>query len=124
MFMRVPCIFILFLLQATNDTYIYQNIFSLYLCIFTVRFTYSYCSTTLNEVFLCFFLSCKANAKVKLAKSGHGPHSSKLFVLFSNFVLCSNFVLFYVLFVLCRSVYCLCVDLYCTTATGWQPNCS
>jgi len=33
-------------------------------------------------------------------------------------------VLFYVLFVLCRSVYCLCVIRYCTTATGWQPNCS
>jgi hypothetical protein len=32
-------------------------------------------------------------------------------------------VLFYVLFVLCRSVYCLCVP-YCTTATGWLPNCS
>jgi hypothetical protein len=30
----------------------------------------------------------------------------------------------YVLFVLCRSVYCLCVYVYCTTATGWLPNCS
>jgi len=25
---------------------------------------------------------------------------------------------------LCRSVYCLCVNVYCTTATGFQPNCS
>jgi hypothetical protein len=25
---------------------------------------------------------------------------------------------------LCRSVYCLCVNVYCTTATGCQPNCS
>jgi hypothetical protein len=24
---------------------------------------------------------------------------------------------------LCCSVYCLCVNEYCTTATGWQPNC-
>jgi len=31
-------------------------------------------------------------------------------------------VFFYVLFVLCRSVYCLCVYVYCTTATGWLPN--
>ena len=34
--------------------------------------------------------------------------------------------LFYVLFVLCRSV-CVCVCkcvLYCTTATGWLPKCS
>ena len=28
------------------------------------------------------------------------------------------------MFVLCRSVYCLCVNVYFTTATGWQPNCS
>jgi len=34
------------------------------------------------------------------------------------------FVLFYVLFVLCHSVCCLCVIVYCTTATWWQPNCS
>jgi len=33
-------------------------------------------------------------------------------------------VLFYVLFVLCRSVNCLCVTAYRTTATGWQPICS
>ena len=26
--------------------------------------------------------------------------------------------------ILCCSMYCLCVNVYCTTATGWQPNCS
>jgi hypothetical protein len=36
---------------------------------------------TLTEDFPCFFLSCKANARVKLAKTGHGPHSSTLFVI-------------------------------------------
>jgi hypothetical protein len=36
---------------------------------------------TLTEVFPCFFLSCKANAKVKLAKTGHGPHSSTLVII-------------------------------------------
>ena len=50
---------------------------------------------------------------------------------FVNYVLlllglCILFVM-YVLFVysvsLC-SVYCLCVNVYCTTATGCQPNCS
>jgi hypothetical protein len=55
---------------------------------------------TLTEVFPCFFLSCKANARVKPAKMGHGQHCSKMFVLFC------------VLFVLCRSVYCLCVNVY------------
>jgi hypothetical protein len=31
---------------------------------------------TLTEVFPCFFLSCKANARVTPAKMGHGPHYS------------------------------------------------
>ena len=28
----------------------------------------------------------------------------------------------YILFSLCCSMYCLCVNVYCTTATGCQPN--
>ena len=32
--------------------------------------------------FRAFFLSCKANARVKAAKMGHGPHSSKIFMFF------------------------------------------
>jgi len=86
--------------------------------------TYSYCmfmylhraswhpSATLTEVFPYFFLSCKANVRLKPAKTGHGTHSSKMFVLF------------YVLFVLCRSRYSLLVNVYCTNATWWLPNCS
>ena len=31
---------------------------------------------TLTVVFPCFFLSCKANARVKPAKTGHGKHFS------------------------------------------------
>ena len=58
----------------------------------------------LTEVFPCFFLSCKANARVKLAKTGHGPHSSILVVICVVLLL---FVLFYVLFV------CKCVLYYC-----------
>ena len=38
-------------------------------------------SLTLTEGFPCFFLSCKANARVKLPKTGHGPHSSTLAVI-------------------------------------------
>jgi len=94
------------------------------LCIFIVMSMYSYfmlmylhrarwhSSATLTEVSPCLFLNCKANARVKPAKRGHGPHPSKIFVLFC------------VLFVLCRSVYCVCVNVYCTAATGWLPNCS
>jgi len=61
---------------------------------------------TLTEVFPCFFLGCKANARVKLTKTGHGPHSSKIVVLF------------YALFVLYRSMCCFCVNVHCTSATG------
>jgi len=93
----------------------------LLLCLYILNFYFMFMylhraswhsSVTLTEVFPCFFLSCKANSRVKPAKTGHGPHSSKVFVLF------------YILFVLCRSVYCLCVNVYCTAVTGWLPNCS
>jgi hypothetical protein len=47
---------------------------------------------TLTEVFPCFFLSYKANARVNLAKTEHGPHSPKL-------LCCSMYCLFCV--VLC-----------------------
>jgi len=55
---------------------------------------------TLTEVFPCFFLSCKANARVKFAKTGHCTQSSKLVVIFIVLFL---FVFFYVLSV-CKCV--------------------
>jgi len=55
---------------------------------------------TLTEAFPCFFLSCKANARVKLAKMGHGPPSSTLVCICVVRLL---FVLFYLLFV-CKCV--------------------
>jgi hypothetical protein len=55
---------------------------------------------TLTEDFPCFFPSCKANARVKLANMGHGPRSS---TLVSICVVRLLFVLFYVLFV-CKCV--------------------
>ena len=83
---------------------------------------YSYCrfmylhraswhsSATLIEGFPCFFLSCKTNARVKHPKTGHGPHSSKMFVLiYVLFV----FVSFCVLFV------CKCVLYYCHRVAGY-----
>jgi hypothetical protein len=54
----------------------------------------------LTEVFPRFFLSCKANARVKLTKTGHGQYSSTLVVICVVQLL---FVLFYVLFV-CKCV--------------------
>ena len=76
---------------------------------------YSYCtfmyihraswhsSATLTEGFPCFFFSCKANSKVKPAKTGHGPLSSKL-------LCCSMYYLFCV--VLCIIFVCKCVLYY------------
>jgi hypothetical protein len=69
---------------------------------------------------MLIFLSCNAKAKVKLAKTGHGPHYYTLvvicvvrllFVLFGCYLCCSVviyvvrllFVLFYILFV-CKYV--------------------
>jgi hypothetical protein len=51
---------------------------------------------TLTEIFPCFIFSCKANARVKLVKTGHGPHSSTLRgICVVQFL----FVLVYVMFV-------------------------
>ena len=109
----ICCLYILQVLHFINvymivflfNTAIYVFLLSC-LCILIVCL----CMATLTEVFPCFFLSCKANVRVKPAKMGHRSHSSKIFVLF------------YVLFVLCRSLYCLCVNVYWTTATGRLPN--
>ena len=45
-------------------------------------------AATLTEVFPCFFLGCKAKARVILAKTGHGPHSSKIVVLLYVLLFC------------------------------------
>ena len=50
------------------------------------------CCEDCSEVFPCFFLSCKANARVNPAKTGQGQHSSK-------FLCCCMYCLFCV--VLC-----------------------
>jgi hypothetical protein len=79
------------------------------------------CMTTLTEVFPCFFLRCKANARVMSLKMGHGLHSS-YFLLFYIFffcvVLCDVcFATFPVLFV------CICVLNNChRVATQLQLN--
>jgi len=86
-------------------------------------------SDTLTDVFPCFFLSCKANARVNPAKTGHGPHSSSFLCCSMYFLYCSMyfcvflcivcFVSFSVLFV------CICVLYYChRVATQLQLNIS
>ena len=72
-----------------------------YCCICILIVVYVFLdAATLTEGFPCFFLGCKANAWVILAKTGHGPHSSKI-VVFVVYIVC--FLLFYILFV-CKCV--------------------
>jgi len=70
---------------------------------------------TLTEVFPCFFLSYKANATVKLAKTGDDPHSTTLVVICVVLLL---FVLFFCY--LCCSMYCVCVC-KCVLPLGDNP---
>jgi hypothetical protein len=70
---------------------LYVSVFILCLCIYYM-FMYLHraswhSSATLTEIFPCLFLSCKANARLKPAKMGHGQHSSKIFVSFCVFLL-------------------------------------
>jgi len=68
------------------------------LCILIVVYVFLD-AATLTEVFTCFFLGCKAKARVILAKTWHGPHSSNCCVFLC--IVC--FVSFYVLLV-CKCV--------------------
>jgi hypothetical protein len=80
LFNTVIYVFLLLCLIVCLCTYcmfaylFYVYVFIVCLCIFIVP------AGTLRlpwrEVFPCFFLSCKANARVKPAKVAHGPHSS------------------------------------------------
>jgi hypothetical protein len=58
-------------------SYCYYFLFSIF-CFHRANW---YTPATLTDVFPCFFLSCKANARVYLAKTGHGPHSPTLVVI-------------------------------------------
>jgi hypothetical protein len=69
--------------------------------------TIAYFRPTLTEVFPCFFLSCKANARVILPKMGHGPHSCSVVNLCNsaiNLGVVINVFLIGVCYYLCCSV--------------------
>ena len=87
--------FMFCMLLFTSVGYIFLLLCLCFLIVMHVLFS------TLTEVFPCFFLSCKANAWVYLAKTGHGSHSS-LIVLFHVLI-----VLFYILF--CVDCVVLCI---------------
>ena len=101
-----PCILNVVYAFLLWSMYSYCSSMYSYCCLCILIVVYVFLDTaTLTEVFPRFFLGCKANARVILAKTGHGPHSSKIVVLFC------------VLFVLYCSMYCLCVNVYCHRVT-------
>ena len=64
---------------------------------------------------MLFFLSFKANARVKPAKMWHGPHSSKFLYCSMYLFVCRLCYSMYCLFwlVLCIASLCKCVLYYC-----------
>jgi len=92
--------FFLTWLQFFLNWQVFLNLTEVFLNLTEVFLNLTEVFLTLTEVFPCLFLRCKANARVKLAKTGHGLHSSTLVVICVVRLL---FVLFYVLFV-CKCV--------------------
>jgi hypothetical protein len=80
-------------------SFLFNNVIYVFLLLCLCILIVCLCMATLAKVFPCFFLSCKANVRVKPAKTEHGSHFL-IFVLFYVF-----FVLFYVFF--CCSMYFL-----------------
>ena len=94
LFYKNMVVIYVFLLAEAMYSYCYLCILIVSLCYSCLCVVYVFLDVaTLTDVFPCFFLSCKANASVNLAKTGHGPHSHKL---------------------LCCSMYCLFCVVLCT----------
>jgi hypothetical protein len=84
--------------------FLFNNVIYVFLLFMSIQYIWivCLCMATQTEVFPCFLLSCKANARVKPAKTGHGPHYSK-------FLCCSVYCLFCV--VLCIVCVYVCIVL-------------
>ena len=108
----VVYVFLLFVhVFLTLSMYSYcGHVFLLFVHVLLLLSMYTYCCIGIlrrgypDWGFSVLFPRCKANARVILAKTGHGPHSSNCCV-----VVCIT--CFY------RSMYCLCVNVYCHRVT-------
>ena len=65
-----------FFINVYMVLFLFDNVIYVFLLLCLCILILCLCMATLTEVFPCFFHSCKANARVKPAKTGHGPHSS------------------------------------------------
>jgi hypothetical protein len=70
-----------------------------------------------------FFLSCKTNCRVQLAKTGNGLHFPIFYTIFSLYF---EFLFFYMFCVFrpLNSVYCLCVNVFCCHRVSTQLHLS
>jgi len=66
----------------------FNNVIYIFLLLCLCILILCLCMATLSEVFPCFFLSCKANARAKPAKTGHGAHSSQFLGCFIYCLFC------------------------------------
>jgi hypothetical protein len=72
------CMFCILLFNSVSYVFLFLSLcilFDMYVLFYTL-FANWHSPATLNEGLPCFFLNCKANAKVYFAKTGYGPHSS------------------------------------------------
>jgi len=95
----VLCILIVMFYVSLLSCFMYSYCY-IYVFLLTSMFCSLYSANwhspaTLTDVLPCFFFSCMANARVYLAKTGHGTHTSKLVIC----VILLLFVLLYALFV-------------------------
>jgi hypothetical protein len=79
-------------------------------CISSIHRANWHSPTTLTEFFQCFFFSYKANARVHLAKTGHGPLSSKLVNCVVLCIVCVDCVVLCIVCVDCVVLCIVCVD--------------
>jgi hypothetical protein len=91
--------------------FLFDNVIYVFLLLWICILTVCLCMTTLTEVFPCFFLSCKANARVKPQRWGTARTLPNFCVVLC--IVC--FVSFSVLFV------CICVLYYCHRVATQLP---
>jgi len=84
--------------------FLFSNVIYVFLLLWLCILIVCLCIATLTEGFPCFFLCCKANARVKPAKTGHGPHSSKC-------LCCSMYFCVVLLFLCC--LFCVVLGIVC-----------
>ena len=98
---------ILFFINVYMVLFLFDNVIYIFLLLWLYILIVCLCMTTVTEVFPCFFFSCKANARVKPAKTGHGHHSSKIFVCSMYFCVVLCIVCLFYVFLCCFMYFCL-----------------